>query len=318
MEKANVAKLAYHGKHFTVPDHDRAGFEVFPDQKNLPRDVAVPAGSPVIKDLNTVWDINKFLIARKPVTICKLNEKQLKEFSKPGVARTLDMPVKFPGSAFRVPNSLKQFREVIEIVAAYEALVNKDCYDEYYCYMTVDQGFVDPDTLQREAPCHVDGFQGARWNPKTKINHTYVIGDSVPTTYYVQPFDLRHLDESRHNFFWEMNNIVAKTKSAHAYQPEAGELSLMDAYCVHRGTEAQVLTFRTWLRLSFEVRVFDRLGNAHNPLFHYDWPMVKRDIESLNLEPFDKESDPSLRVFPWQDTEGNPNPDRQKTKPKLK
>jgi len=318
MTKPAVEAIAYHGKHFTVPEHDCAGFEIFPDRKHLPADVVVPAESHVIKDLNTIWDINKFLIPRKPVTVCHLNKKQLKEFSTPGVARTLDMPIKFPGSPFRIPNSLKQFRHVIEIVAAYESLVNKDCYDEYYCYLTVDQGFVEPGNLQREAPCHVDGFQGARWNPKTKINHTYVIADCVPTTYYVQPFDLRHLDEAVHNFFWEMNNIVAKTKSAHAWQPEAGELSLMDAYCVHRGTEAQVRTFRTWVRLSFEVRIFDRLGNAHNPLFQYDWPMVKRDIESLNLEPYDKASDPSLRVFPWQDTEGKPNPDRKKTKPKLK
>ena len=25
--------------------------------------------------------------------------------------------------------------------------------------------------------------QGARYNPKTKINHTYVVGDAIPTTY---------------------------------------------------------------------------------------------------------------------------------------
>lgn len=318
MKKPNIEKVVYHGKHFTVPEHDDAGFEISPDPKNLPPDVVVPTDSPVIKDLNTVWDTSKFLVPRKPVRICQLSEDELKEFSTPGVARTLDMPIKFPGSQFRIPNSLRQFNKVIEFVAAYEAMVNKDCYDEYYCYLTVDQGFVEPDTLQREAPCHVDGFQGARWNPKTKINHTYVIGDSIPTTYYVQPFDLSHLDEAVHNFFWEMNNIVAKTKAAHAYQPEAGELSLMDAYCVHRGSEAQVRTFRTWVRLSFEVRVFDRLGNAHNPLFKYDWPMVKRDIESLNLQPYDETSDASLRVFPWQDTAGNPNPDRKKTKPKLK
>lgn len=317
-QKADVATVAYHGKHFTVPDHDSAGFEIVPDAKHLPQGLVVPAESPVIKDLNTVWDIKKFLVPRKPVSICKLGEAQLKEFSTPGALRTLDMPIKFPGSPFRIPNSLKQFRHVIETVAAYEALVNKACYDEYYCYMTVDQGYVEPDTLQREAPCHVDGFQGARWNPKTKINHTYTIGDCVPTTYYVQPFELRHLDETKHNFFWEMNNIVAKTKSAHAYQPAAGELTLMDAYCVHRGTEAPARTFRTWLRLSFEVRIFDRPGNAHNPLFQYDWPMLKRDIEGLNLEPYDKDSDASLRVFPWQDTEGNPNPGRRKTKPKLK
>lgn len=318
MEKTDNETIAYNGKHFTVPEHDHSGFEVSPDPKYLPPGLVIPADSPVIQDLNSVWDINKFLTPRAPVPVYQLSREELAEFSTPGVARTLDMPIKFPGSQFRIPNSLKQFKQVFNIVAAYEAAINKNCYDEYYCYLTADQGFVEPNTLQREAPCHVDGFQGARWNPKTKINHTYTIGDSVPTTYYVQPFDLRHLDEAKHNFFWEMNNIVAKTKSAHARPTKAGEISLMDAFCVHRGSEAPVRTFRTWLRLSFEVRVFDRRGNAHNPLFKYDWPMVKRDIEGLNLEAYDKTTDPSLRVFPWQDTQGNPNPDRNKTKPKLK
>ena len=116
-----------------------------------------------------------------------------------------------------------------------------------------------------------------------------------------------------------MNKIVAETKSQHVWYPKNGEINLMDAYCVHRGSEAEVETFRTWIRLSFEVRVFDRLGNAHNPMFDYNWIMQKRDIEGLNLVSFDENIDPSLRVFPWQDKEGNALKDKKdKTKPNLK
>ncbi len=92
----------------------------------------------------------------------------------------------------------------------------------------------------------------------------------------------------------------------------------MNAYSVHRGVDATVDTFRTWLRLSYEVREFDRLGNAHNPLFDYNWKMVERDIEQLGLTAFDPNSDPSLRVFPWQDIGGNVNPNGVKTKPNLR
>jgi hypothetical protein len=312
-----IEKVGYHGKHFTVPEHTKEGFEIIADRNK--NKATIPEDSPIIQDLNSIWDTNKFLTPRTPVSVGFLTPEQLALFGQPGVARTLDMPIKFPGSNFRIPNSLKQFKEVIELVANYEAAINTDCFDEYYCYMTVDQGLVKPDTLQREAPCHVDGFQGARWNPKVRLNHTYTVGDSVPTTYYVQPFDLGHLDEAKHNFFWEMNNIVAKTKSAHAWKPSNGEVTLMDAYCVHRGSEATELTFRTWIRLSFEVRKFDRLGNAHNPMFQYDWEMIKRDIESLNLVAYDETSDPSLRVFPWQDVDGNAHSDsKTRTKPVLK
>ena len=311
-------KLGYHGKHFTVPEHDKEGIEIIADKhKNL---IVPPSAqdSPIIADLNSIWDINKFLNPRKPVSLGKLSERELAVFATPGVARTLDMPIKFPGSNFRIPKSLAQFSALIEKVAHYEASINEQCFDEYYCYMTVDQGLVRPNTLQREAPCHVDGFQGARWNPKTRINHTYVVGDEIPTSYYIQPFDLRELDEAKHNFFWEMNNIVAKTQSQYAWTPERGEINMIDAYTVHRGSEAEVETFRTWVRLSFEVRKFDRLGNAHNPLFQYDWEMVRRDIESLELVAWDETSDASLRVFPWQKESGEAHDDpKTRTKPKL-
>lgn len=315
----SLQKVGYHGKHFTVPTHTKEGVEIVADKnKNL---ITPPSAeeSPIIKDLNSFWNLEKFLTPRVPVSLGFLSTEEKEQFSRPNVARTLDMPIKFPGSNFRIPKSLAQFASVIERVAHFEASINSDCFDEYYCYMTVDQGLVKPDTLQREAPCHVDGFQGARWNPKTRINHTYVVGDSIPTTYYVQPFELQHLDEAKHNFFWEMNNIVAKTKSAHAWRPENNEINMIDAYTVHRGSEATEETFRTWIRLSFEVRQFDRLGNAHNPMFNYDWPMVRRDIESLNLVAYDESSDPSLRVFPWQTVEGEAHADpKKRTKPSLK
>ena len=316
---SDTPQLGYRGKHFTLPTLSHEGFEIVADAaKNL---VPIPsaAESPIIADLNSVWDTRKFLVPRIPVSLGLLTEEERSAFSRPGAPRTLDMPIKFPGSNFRIPKTLEQFRGAIERVAHFEAAANPGCFDEYYCYMTVDQGIVRPDTLQREAPCHVDGFQGARWNPKTRINHSYVVSDAIPTTYYPQPFDFSGLDEARHNFFWEMNRIVAATRSAHAWHPHNDEISMIDAYTVHRGTEAAEQTFRTWMRLSFEVRKFDRLGNAHNPLFAYDWEMVPRDIEGLGLVAFNEDCDPSLRVFPWQQTNGEAHADpKTRTKPALR
>jgi len=166
----------------------------------------------------------------------------------------------------------------------------------------------------REAPCHVDGFQGARWNPKTLINHTYSFSEVLPTTYYIQPFDFAQLDEAKHDFFWEMNRQVALTNSLYAWQPKNGAITLMDVYTVHRGTESPYQQPRTFVRLSFEVRIFDRLGNAHNPMFDYHWEMVPRDIEALHLVAFDQSSEPSLRVFPHQKLDGTPRYDAEEVK----
>lgn len=319
LSAAAAATVGYRGKHFTVPTLSREGFEIVADAARNAAVVPTATESPIIADLNSVWDIRRFMTPRAPVSLGILTASEQTDFSRPGAPRTLDMPIKFPGSNFRIPKTLEQFRAAIERVAHFEAAANPDCFDEYYCYMTVDQGWVKPDTLQREAPCHVDGFQGARWSPKVRLNHTYVVSDAIPTTYYVQPFDLSGLDEAKHNFFWEMNRIVAETHSAHAWRPEANEINLIDAYTVHRGTEATEPTFRTWIRLSFEVRKFDRLGNARNPLFQYDWEMVPRDIEGLNLVAYDESGDPSLRVFPWQDETGAAHADpKKRTKPNLK
>jgi hypothetical protein len=194
---------------------------------------------------------------------------------------------------------------------------------DYHAYLTIDQRWVAPGTLQREAPCHVDGFQGARWTPKCRTNHTYTVSDVLPTAYYVQPFDFSKLDERLHDYFWEMNAQVADTNEAHRYQPGPAELTLMDCYCVHRGVEndGAAPVFRTWMRLSFEERrrVFDRLGNAHNPLFDYEWAMVDRDIEQLGLRAFRESGDASLRVFPWQGVDGKAlPPGAPKTKPRLR
>lgn len=306
----------YRGKHYTVPEFGPHGYLVEPRARvELPE---LP-DSPILAALGTIWDVEQFKVARAPVRLGVVPEEQHAIIAAPGMPRTLDLPIKFPGSGFRVPQEFAQLRWLIQRVADLEAAINPRLYDEFYCYMTVDQGLVPPGNLQREAPCHVDGFQGARWQPKLRINHTYTVSDCLPTAYYVQPFDLSALDMARHNAFWEMNRQVAATDSAHEWHADPWELTLMDAYTVHRGAPAEVATRRVWVRLSFEVRIFDRLGNAHNPQFRYAWDMQPRDIEGLQLEAFDTHSDPSLRVFPWQEVDGTPHPDRRRrTQPRLR
>lgn len=311
-----MEEVGYRGKHYTIPALATTGALVIEPR---PLALELPNDSPILKNIGATWNLDNFKIPRRPVGLGRVPDDERSKLVRRGMPRTLDMPIKFPGSAFRVPAAFAQLGWLIQRVADIEAVVNPACYDEYYCYLTVDQGEVPAGTLQREAPCHVDGFQGARWSPKVRINHTYTVTDALPTAYYVQPFDFSQLDESRHNFFFEMNRQVAATNSAHEWHADPWELTLMDAYTVHRGTSAAAPTQRTWIRLSFEVRIFDRLGNAHNPLFRYAWPMLPRDIEGLSLAAFDPHSDPSLRVFPWQDTDGEPHPDRRlRTQPNLR
>ncbi|HEY1547260.1 MAG TPA: hypothetical protein VGG28_05550 [Kofleriaceae bacterium] len=311
---------AYNGKHYELPIFDPADPIVI-----SPRPGATTPTSPdgrVVAGIHGTFDIAELRDRpRRPASLGVLTAGELAALAQPGATRVLDMPIKFPDLAeYRLPRALAQLAPVIQRIADVEQLINPH-HAEYFAYLTIDQGVVEPSALQREAPCHVDGFQGQRWHPRAHTNHSYTVSDVLPTAYYVQPFDLTRLDETKHDFFWEMNAQVADTDEAFKWQPAAAELTVMDCYCVHRGVEATVRTPRTWLRLSFEERrrVFDRLGNAHNPLFDYAWPMIERDIEQLHLVAFRTDNDPSLNVFPWQAVDGSPLPDgAPKTKPRLR
>lgn len=201
----DVEELGYRGKHYTVPGLSAGGLVIEPDPKaSVTASPDDPLCRPILDKIGTIWDLENFKIPRRPVELGRVPEDERPRIAASGMPRTLDMPIKFPGSEFRVPAEFAQLRWLIQRVADIELQINPRHYDEYYCYMTVDQGPVRPGTLQREAPCHVDGFQGARWRPKVRINHTYTVTDCLPTAYYVQPFDFSALDEARHNFFWEM------------------------------------------------------------------------------------------------------------------
>lgn len=318
-----VERLGYRGKRYAIPIFDPADPVVLVPRPERAPSPPSPESSPILRCLHATWDLAEFERPRRPVSLGILDEDELRTFTRPHAVRVLDMPIKFPDRGeYRLPRALEQFAGALQRIVDFEHAVNPH-HDEYFAYLTIDQRTVAPRTLHREAPCHVDGFQGARWQPKCRNNHSYTVSDVLPTAYYVQPFDLRALDERLHDFFWEMNAIVADTEEAHRWQPAGAEITLMDCYSVHRGVENESDTpvFRTWLRLSFEERrrVFDRLGNAHNPLFDYAWEMVERDIEQLGLRAYREDGDPSLRVFPWQGLDGKPlPPGAPKTKPRLR
>lgn len=329
----HIEKLSYRGKHYLIPHFspdDPLRLSANPLDLDTQAKITAqrqqsPSMARTLDSIHQIWDLAQFQQPHQPVSVGLLDTKELSIFTQPfeksGGARVLDMPIKFPDNPeYRIPRALAQFAGAIQKIIDFEHHVNPH-HADYFAYLTIDQRIVQAGTLHREAPCHVDGFQGARWNPKCYNNHSYTVSDVLPTAYYVQPFDFTGLDESKHDFFWEMNAQVADTNEAYKWQSQAAEITIMDCYCVHRGVPTDVPVMRTWLRLSFEERrrIFDRLGNGHNPLFAYAWEMQERDIEQLHLTAYRTDSDPSLRVFPWQDTDGKPLPaGAQKTSPKLR
>src|SRR5687767_4258099 len=133
----HTRSFEYRGKHYTVPEFGPEGYVVEPA-----RDVvapALPADSPILAKIGTIWDLENFRVARRPVELGLVPAEQRPILAAPGLPRTLDLPIKFPGSAFRVPQEFAQLRWLIQRVADLESVINPRLYDEFYCYMTVDQ-----------------------------------------------------------------------------------------------------------------------------------------------------------------------------------
>lgn len=258
---------------------NRHGLYLSPEAASLPLDDL--KHKPVIRDIGTAWDIAKHADARTPVVLGRLSDAERAEFVKP-VARytehVLDMPIKFPGTDIRVPVDLASFAPVIQRIVGMERALNPD-YDRYYAYLSIHQGLVIPGERQRETPYHVDGFQGPRWTEKHPANHSYLLTDALPTVFYPVDFPLDHIDPNFDDIYAEFAMRIDADPGIKTWMPKPLEIMLMDCYCVHRGQPAIEPTFRTWLRISWETRIFDRLGNAHNPLFDYNWPMLARDTD---------------------------------------
>jgi hypothetical protein len=280
--------VASYGKHYVVPVFDTVDPVVL---RASPYTGNIPRNEPVVVDIGSVWDLDRFRTARAPVSFGMLSSEERALFSQPGAQRVLDLPVKIPDvDEVRLPRALRQFAPTIQRLITIEAAINPHAR-EWFAYLAVDHGDVEPGTMQREAPVHSDGFLGARFQSlQLRINHSFIVSDALPTAFFVQPFDFSGLDLNVHNFFIEMSAQVADTDERHRLQHAPGEVVLMDCYCAHRGVEntGTHAVRRTWLRLSFEERrrVYDRLGNTPNPLFDLRWPMVERDVKQLGLVPF--------------------------------
>lgn len=56
---------------------------------------------------------------------------------------------------------------------------------------------------------------------------------------------------------------------------------MLDPYTLHAARPNLTLSpiRRTFVRIIFSTRIYDRIGNAHNPAFDYEWKMVPRNID---------------------------------------
>ncbi len=225
--------------------------------------------------IGTFWDEKKFEEINLPTSIGYIKDRY--NFSKKNDMRILDCPIKMKGSnEYRLPEEIIDLKHEIELIAQQEHFINSDV-ENYFCYITLDKKIVLKGKTGRKSGIHVDGFQGARLSSPLPIDHSYITCDNHSTIFYNQPFKVDNWDRLCHNYFL---GFEAQKKDHHKKIYNPYEILYIDAYCLHESDIIVEDTYRTFFRMTYSIREFDRLGNAHNPMFDYQWKMLPRDTQS--------------------------------------
>ncbi len=208
-------------------------------------------------------------------------------------ARCLDMPIRLAGQTeYKLPEEWAGLAPLISNIIAQEHTTNPN-WVNYNTYITVDCSKVTPSQQQRHGGLHVDGFQGSRIDPKTKITRNYVMTTNGGTRFYPQRFIVA--DENEFNVFQGFDIQAERFETA-----EENMVYFMDAYTVHESGFAERKGIRAFLRVSYDLKKFDRAGNTHNSMLDYEWDMVARNVHETVKTPNypDLENSPHYPTIP--------------------
>lgn len=168
------------------------------------------------------------------------------------------MPIAMPRQEMRLPRNLRCFEPLID--AAMDGMLP---HMDSYIYLTAKRLFVGPNNLGNRPGWHTDGFG------TTDIN--FIWSDALPTEFCVnQNFEV----SDDHEISLKQMAQQAWPENIRTY-PE-GALLMLDSSMVHRPAKPVAERFRTFVKISVSRERYNLIGNAHNYLFDYDWPMVER------------------------------------------
>lgn len=226
------------------------------------------------------WNIKFYNKTNLPLIIGVIEDREKFSYKLGELGlRFLDLPIYMPNQGWRIPPQLEQFKEIIEKAVACERCLNPNFEADHYVYITVDQGVVLPHTSQRRAGWHGDSYRKIDSRKKELIipvDHLYVVANSCPTLFVPGPFPFDEVDPEDVDQVLKHFSDLANDQEIIKY-PDYTILR-MDPYCVHDAgiNESDDSLHRTFIKISISQSKYCKLGNAHNQLFIYDWPMLPR------------------------------------------
>lgn len=194
----------------------------------------------------------------------------------------LDMPIRLKGETeYALPEQWVGLQNVIQTLIDIEHTNNPNWVD-YYTYLSVQYTpHLTPGEQQRHAGAHTDGFQGIREPVRTKTSRSYVAVTNGGTRYFPQTF-VANLDAGKFNIFEGFDLQVKQDNNGNPEFCIAEEnfFYYFDAYTVHESGAAYRSGPRLFVRLTWEMKLFDRAGNTKNQMLKYNWEPVDYDIRS--------------------------------------
>jgi len=236
------------------------------------------------------WNPDRFKVKRKPIRIAEIKEKE--EFSKPNKISVLDMVIKLPQGEIKVPFKSKSINEIIDRVLEHEKEINPN-WENYYIYLTLHQSFVKKGDSQRRGGAHFDGMQGKRYKEKLPTCHSYIVSDAIPTIFHTNEFDPTDLTYND-NWFKKLSKQV-DPKMDFIIKPY--NIYFMTSYHLHSAVPTTEDTFRTFVRVEFSLKKFDREDNTRNKLLPVNWDFKERDIPKGLNESKDTQIDKLKSLF---------------------
>ncbi len=234
------------------------------------------------------FNLSQYLYTRPPIDMGLV--EGIEENRCP--INVLRMPIKYPksstwvnnGNEYLVPQELKNIVPLIERVAEYEKFINKD-HDYCFCHITYDFSAVKSGEYHRFPGFHGDGIQGTKLTPKIEVEHSYILTTNPPTEFCLQPFFLKHLDEAKHNYFFEFDQ---QAKKENVYGSLPNHLYLIDPYMVHRTPQITKDIDRLFIRITYAFSELEHPKNTINPLFDRSEYAERIDIrQNLTMNEFD-------------------------------
>jgi len=242
-----------------------------------------------LDDITHKFAPERFSISRLPLKVGRLDNYRFGT----KLPSCLDMLVYVPGGDISLPEVYKNDPAIMDVInqaIAHEDQLMPSWRDTHFIYITVDQRMITAGRTHRNGGWHFDGMQGIRYPEKLEVCHQYVVSDNNPTEFSNVVVDATQLDEAKDNWFVELGKQVPV--DAELFVPETYDIMMMTAYQLHRSpvSKPEHEGQRTFIRMDFTKKKFDRIGNTINPTLPAPFEFYPRPLP-FEINPEAKQSD---------------------------